>query len=336
MDRKFDAMPPRRVLVIVLSILLWAGSLLALLVFINRDNTPEVEEQVFGTLDGRFESSVTMDYDGETLHYRENEITNFLIIGLDQESVHTQTGHQNGGQADFIMVLSIDRIRRSITPIMLDRDVMCEVQTYGVFGHPSGSRVMQLCLAQSYSGKDITGSENTARAVEKLLSGINIHHYVLVDMGAVPLVNDAVGGVEVTLYDDFTIFDPEMRQGETLLLNGEQAAFFVRGRMTVADGTNASRMSRQQRYLSSLLVQFRRNLRGQQAKLVDLLESLEGHMLSDASDGTLLNTVNAYDDYEWNAMRTLSGEHKTDPYGFAEFWADEAALKRLVADIWFK
>jgi len=336
LERKFDALPPRRILLVLLSILLWAGVLLALIYFNRKDNAPKEHEQIFGSLDGRFESSVTMVHDGKTLHYRENEITNFLVIGLDQESVHAQTGHQNGGQADFMMVLSIDRIKRSITPIMLDRDVMCEVQTYGVFGNPSGTRVMQLCLAQNYSGSSVSGSENTVNAVEKLLSGIKIHHYVLLDLGAVPTVNDAVGGVEVTLYDDFTAFDPAMKEGETLLLSGEQAAFFVRGRMTVADGSNASRMSRQQQYLSSLLVQFRRNLKGNQGKLMELLDAMEDHMISDAADGTLLNTVNAYDDYEWNAMRTIVGEHKTDQYGFAEFWADEAALHRLVADVWFK
>ncbi len=336
MERKFDALPPRQILFILLSILLWAGLFSVLIYFFKGDNAPKEHEQIFGTLDGRFVSFVTLNHEGKTLYYRENEITNFLIIGLDQESVHQETGHQNGGQADFLMVLSIDRIKRSITPIMLDRDIMAQVQTYGAFGNPSGSRVMQLCLAQNYSGSGVSGSDNTVNAVEKLLRGIEIHHYVLLDMGAVPTVNDAVGGVEITLYDDFTAFDSTMKEGETLLLNGEQAAYFVRGRMTVADGSNASRMSRQQQYLSSLLVQFRRNLKGNQGKLMELLDAMEGHMISDATDGTLLNTVNAYDDYEWNAMRTIKGEHKTDQYGFAQFWADEAALQNLVADIWFK
>ena len=36
------------------------------------------------------------------------------------------------------------------------------------------------------------------------------------------------------------------------------------------------------------------------------------------------------------ALQTLQGEHTIDPYGFAEFWVDEASLKQLVADIWFQ
>lgn len=334
MEHRFGAMSPRKILLIAGSVLLWAAALVMLLVIFGQQE--EEPEPVFGSLEGRFESSITMEYEGQTLHYRENEITNYLIIGVDKEDVTQVSGHQHGGQADFLIILSVDRIRRTITPVMLDRDAMVEMQTYGVFGHPSGSRVMQLCLAQAYSGVNIPGSVNTVQTVEKMLFGVKINHYIVLDMTAIPLINDALGGVEVTLYDDFSAYDPAMTRGTTLRLMGEQAEFFVRGRMTIADGSNASRMARQQQYLSGLLTQFRRSVRGDQRKLNEVLNSAKGHMSSDASNETLLHDVNAYDDYEWNAMRILTGEHAVDEYGFAEFWVDEAALKRLVADIWFK
>ena len=328
-------MAPRKILTIAGSILLWAAALAALLIVLGIDEQEETAP-VFGSLEGRFESKITMDLEGKTLHYRENEVTNYLFIGVDKENVTQVSGHQSGGQADFLVVLSIDRVRRSITPVMLDRDVMVEMQTYGVFGHPAGTRVMQLCLAQAYSGVDVSGSVNTMETVEKLLQGIDIHHYVVLDMTAIPLVNDALGGVEVTLQDDFTSFDSAMTKGTTLRLMGKQAEFFVRGRMTVADGSNASRMGRQQQYLSGLLSQFRQTIKGNQHKLNEVLQVLKGHMESNAGDNTLLHDVNAYDDYVWNPLRTLQGEHTIDEYGFAEFWVDEAALKRLVAEIWFQ
>ena len=315
------------------SVVLYAVMLVVLIVVLCQEKSEEAP--VFGSLEGRFVSDVMMERDGRTLYYRENEITNYLIIGVDRENVTEASGHQHGGQADFLVVLAIDRIHRTVTPVMLDRDAMVQMQTYGVFGHPSGTKVMQLCLAQAYSGVNIPGSVNTVQTVEKLLHGIRIGHYVVLDMAAVPLVNDALGGVEVTLRDDFSMYDPAMTKGATLRLMGEQAEFFVRGRMTVADGSNASRMTRQQQYLSGLLTQFRRTVRGDQAALQDILRSLKGHMVSDAQDEMLLNDVNAYDDYEWLPLRTLSGEHAVDEYGFAEFWVDEEALKQLVADVWF-
>lgn len=328
-------MPYRKLLMIIGSLLLWGAVLIGLLVFFNLDQQRE-QEAVFGSLEGRFESKTTMELNGKLLHYRENEVTNYLFIGVDKEDVTQVNGHQNGGQADFLVALSIDRVRRSITPLMLDRDAMVEMQTYGVFGHPAGSRVMQLCLAQAYSGVDTPGSVNTVETVEKLLQGIDIHHYVVLDTTAIPLVNDTIGGVEITLQDDFTSFDSAMTKGSTLRLMGKQAEFFVRGRMTVADGTNASRMARQQQYLSGLLEQFQSTVKGNQRRLNEVLEAVKGHMATDAADNTLLHDVNAYDDYKWNPMRTLQGVHKIDEYGFAEFWVDENSLKQCVADIWFK
>ena len=335
MKSRFGGMSPHKLMSIGGSILAWAAALVALLVLLVVQEEPE-PEPVFGTLEGRFRSDISMELDGKTLYYRENEITNYLIIGVDKEDVTQVTGHQNGGQADFLVVLSIDRVNRTITPVMLDRDSMVEMQTYGVFGHPAGKRVMQLCLAQAYSGVNIPGSVNTVETVQNLLQGVKINHYVVLDMAAIPLVNDAIGGVEVTLLDDFTVYDPAMTKGTTLRLMGEQAEFFVRGRMTVADGTNASRMARQQQYLSGLLRQFRLAVKGDQVKLNQVLDTLKNHMISDALDNTLLHDVNAYDDYEWLPLQTLEGEHAIDEYGFAEFWVDEAALKQLVAQIWFQ
>lgn len=335
MKHKLGAMPPRKILMVAGCVLLWAAVLVVLLVVLGKDEAP-APEPVFGSLEGRFESEITMELHGETLHYRENEITNYLIIGVDKEDVNQVTGYQSGGQADFLIVLSIDRIRRTITPVMLDRDAMVEMKTYGVFGHPAGTRVMQLCLAQAYSGVNTPGTVNTVETVEKLLQGIEIHHYVVMDMSAIPLVNDAIGGVEVMLKDDFTSYDPAMKAGATLRLMGKQAEFFVRGRMKVADGTNASRMARQQQYLTGMLDQFRRTVKGKQHKLNEILDAVGDHMSTDAGTNTLVHDVNAYDDYTWQPLQTLQGEHAIDEYGFAEFWVDETALKQLVAGIWFE
>lgn len=333
MKNRYGRRTGRKSLLIIGSVALYVIALAVLAVFFFQEE--ETPEPIFGSMEGRFRSDVTMERAGETLYYRENEITNYLIIGLDREDVTDISGHQHGGQADFLLVLSIDRIRRTITPVMLDRDAMVEMQTYGVFGHPSGTKVMQLCLAQAYSGVNIPGSVNTVQTVEKLLHGIDIHHYVLLDMAAIPMVNDALGGVEVTLEDDFSRIDPAMTKGATLRLMGDQAEYFVRGRMSVADGTNASRMARQQQYLSALLRQFRQEAASGGLSLEELLNTLDQHMASDAPGETLLNDINAYSSYEWADMRTLEGEHAIDEYGFAEFWVDSEALERLVADIWF-
>ncbi|MGN0793010.1 MAG: LCP family protein [Aristaeellaceae bacterium] len=335
MNRKDRAVPSGKIIKIAGSVLVWFA-VLAVLIVISFEPEAQEEKPVFGSLENRFVSDIQMEWDGRTLYYRENEITNYLFIGVDQDDVTATNGHQHGGQADFLVILSIDRVRKTVTPVMLDRDTMVEMQTYGVFGHPSGTRVMQLCLAQAYSGVNIPGCINTVKTVEKLLHGVRIDHYVVLDMAAIPIVNDAIGGVEVTLEDDFTSFDPAMVRGATLRLMGEQAEFFVRGRMTVADGTNASRMERQQQYITAFLQQFRQTIGKEPALLSDLLLKLADHMSTDASEERLISDANSYSAYTWQPLVALQGTHSIDEYGFAEFWADETYLTEMVAGIWFE
>ena len=334
MKYRFGKMSPRKIILIVGSVLLYL-LILVLLFLMQKMEATQERETVNGSLENRFLSDITLEHAGDTWHYRENEITNYLLIGLDREDINRSAGYQNGGQADFLVVLSIDRINRTITPVMLDRDTMTEVQTYGVFGHPSGTRVMQLCLAQAYSTKGSSGSENTANAVENLLHGVKMDRWVTIDTSAIPVLNDRIGGVEVTLEDDFTVYDPSMTEGSTIRLLGEQAEFFVRGRMTVADGTNASRMKRQQQYISAFLARLREKMETEQDILVQLFDSVSGHMQSGAPEEILLQEADTYSNYEWKPLRSLQGTHSLDEYRFAQFFPDGDSLRELAAEIWF-
>lgn len=297
---------------------------------------PDKSEETasYGTLEGRFESDIKLDYNGRELYYREYEITNYLLIGMDRESFDAAE-HQDGGQADFLLMLSIDRRNRIITPVMIDRDTMTPVQTYGTFGNPAGTRTMQICLAQAYSGSSVTGSENTASAVSSLLYGVKTDRCLVMDLGGIVLLNDAVGGVTVTLEDDMTALDPALEKGATVHLSGDMAERFVRGRMGVGDGTNASRMRRQSAYIDALVTAIRDRLAADDGFVAEMLDILSGHMESSVPENTLLNETNAYAGYEWQPLRTLSGTHTYGEDGFAEFWADEKALSDMIVEIWF-
>lgn len=301
-------------------------TLAVLILFAVMNKTPDAEP-VFGTLEGRFDSAITIERDGGVFHYREMEITNYLLIGVDNEE------GMNGGQADFLVLLSVDRRNRTVTPIMVDRDTIAAVTTYGVFGNKSGEKQMQICLAQAFHGKGTTGSANTVSALSRLLCGVPIEHYAAVDMAGITLLNDAVGGVEVVLEDDLSALDPSLTQGAAVTLTGSQAELFVRSRMNVADGTNASRMKRQRVYLESLLPK----LFVQQGGLLeDGLNQLDGHYETDMTDSAILSTLQKYDGYEWQAFMLLPGEYRVGSDGFTEFWLDERQTQEMLTALWFR
>lgn len=321
----------RHICLVLLYALILAGILFGWVFF--DDEEPAVES--YGSLTGRFESDISVEYAGKTMYYRESEITNYLLIGMDREDMDP-ADYQDGGQADFLLMLSVDRVNRTITPVMIDRDTMTPVQTYGTFGNAAGTRTMQICLAQAYSGSGVSGSDNTSAAVSGLLYGVKIDRCLVMDLGGIVLLNDAVGGVTVTLEDDMTVLDPALVKGGTVHLTGELAEHFVRGRRTVADGTNAARMRRQSAYIDALVSQIRLKMAENDNFAKELMNILSGHMQSDTPENTLISEANAYGGYEWQPLQTLPGTHRTGEDGFAEFWPDEPALSEIIVDIWFE
>ena len=319
----------------ILMLLLYGAVLAGLLIFgFVLDKDKKEEQPAFGTLEGRFDSGIYREHNGKTVNYREREITNYLLIGVDQQTLEA-ADYQNGGQADFLLVLSIDRRHRTITPVMIDRDTVTPVGTYGIFGDAAGSKTMQICLAQAFSGRDASGSDNTARAVTRLLGGVKINHYLAMDESGIPLLNDMLGGVSVTLEDDLTALDPSMKKGETVLLDGAMAERFVRGRMTVADGSNASRMQRQKAYIKAMLSRLEEKMEADTSFMAELLEALEGHVISNADENTLLSDATAYKAYDWQPLQMLPGTHAAGEDGFMEFHPDSAGMNEMIVEIWF-
>ena len=98
--------------------------------------------------------------------------------------------------------------------------------------------------------------ENTKNTVSSLLYGLNIDYYVAMHMDAISILNDAVGGVTVTVTEDFSQVDPTIHQG-VMCLNGEQALHYVRTRAEVGDQLNLNRMKRQREYMDGFWKAFR-------------------------------------------------------------------------------
>ena len=89
-------------------------------------------------------------------------------------------------------------------------------------------------------------------AVGNLLEGIELSQFCSINMDAMPELNDLLGGVTVTMPDDYPDLDPAYVKGARITLTGRQAYDFVHDRMTVGDGTNLSRMKRQRAYMEAV------------------------------------------------------------------------------------
>lgn len=297
-------------------------------------SSPPPAEEPRGSIEGRFEPSTSMLVEGQEYYHFANYFTNILIIGVDRDNITEQTAFRSGGQADFLMLLSIDRHKRTITPIHIDRDTIANVKVYSPFGHEAGINRMQISLSHAFGSNMKENCENTIWAVEQMMHGIRIDHHLVLDMTGIAIINDALGGVEVTLEEDFSHLDPVMKKGTTLTLQGKQAEYFVRGRHEIGDHTNVNRMKRQRVYLNALSDLLTARIKTDADFVTDTINALGEHVHTTV-DSNLINTLSyTLEHYDQKEIVDLAGEHKIGADGYMEFHPDETKLKLLIRDVY--
>lgn len=320
--------------IIVLAVLVYVGILLGVQL-IGRSIEIEDAQEPVGTLDGRFVSDkATIDYNGRTLTAK--DVTNILLIGIDWDEDEPEGYRRYAGQSDFLLLLTINSKDKTVSSLQIDRDTVTDVRTYGPFGDFTGTVQTQICLAYAYGGSTEKNCENAVWSVSNYLGGIKIDGYVTLDMQSIALFNDALGGVTVKLEDDFSALDPEMKQGSTVTLHGMQAHYFVRGRKSIGDGLNTSRMRRQRAFIQSaqqLLLDGMKDDMGYAGRVYD---ALEGHINTDLGRGWLINKAYECCDYTVEPIRAPIGDHYYGSDGYMEFHPDKDALNSLLTTLFYE
>ena len=297
------------------------------------------QDEPRGDLDSRFTSAPAVEYNGA--HYTpKKNLTTILLMGTDHytDDTSAEDSYRNGGQADFLVLVVIDTQNKTITPIQIDRDTMARVTILGVMGDKAGTRDAQICLAHGFGD----GKEQSCLLQRDAVSGLffdaKIPFYIAMRLDGISALNDAAGGVTVTIKDDFTRFDPQMQIGSTLTLQGKQAEYFVRNRKGMEVGTNEARAKRQTEYWDALVQTMDAQLRTQEDSdfLHVFFKKIDPYLVKNLTSGRIINELWKDRDYTRESMIHLSGEYKIGEDGFMEFHADEAALKALVMRLFYQ
>ena len=244
----------------------------------------------------------------------------------------------NKEQNDFLLLVVLDKQENTCTALPLNRDTMTTVWQLDVNGEPSTSRIEQLCLAHTYGSGGDESCENTVRAVENFLFGQTVDHYAALSMDAVPLLADLVGGVPVTIDTDMTAVDPRLIEGETVTLEGELALSYVRARQIVSDGTNQSRMARQEQFLRAAWEAWKeKTASGDAVELgTDALVSLGERLRSDCTVQKLSRFLERIEQCELTVLPAPAGEAKISDENIAEFYVDDDALEQTVLKLFYR
>ncbi len=273
-------------------------------------------------------------YLNDVCYVPNNSLKTILMIGVDKYEGDTEESYNNNQQADFMMLLVLDRANRTYTGIHLNRDTVTDVPVLGVRGESAGTVTGQLALAHTYGSGGKDSCRNTVEAVSNLLYGVKINHYISFTMDAVEQINDLVGGVTVTMLDDLSSVSPKMRKGATVTLKGENALAYVRARYGLEDSTNLNRMKRQRQYLEELSSQISLEYKNDDGFMLKALDRVSEYMISDCTVDQLSRLYGYIDSYEDEGFLEMEGS-AVEGQEFMEFYPDEDALKQLVVKTFY-
>lgn len=287
---------------------------------------------------GKFPASEfdnSIEYNGKRYVPRDG-IETFLAIGLDKFATNATNGsYNNNKQADFLMLFVFDNKAEKCTAVHINRDTMASINVLGISADKINTVTQQIALAHTYGDGEKTSCSNTADAVSKLFLGMNITHYISFTLDAVPALNDLVGGVEVTVTDDFTGIDETLVKGETVTLLGEHALNYVRIRYGLEDSSNSTRMERQRQYLQALYEKMSKSVETDNEFIFNATKKIEDYIVSDRSVTQLQELGEKFSKYDFEEIRYIEGESKLGEE-YMEFYADADSIEKTVIDLFYK
>lgn len=279
-------------------------------------------------------SRKTVVYEGVS-YYPRQDITVVMLLGIDEEGPVKESGsYNNPGGADMVTLLIFDEKTEECDLLVLNRDSMVEMPVLGMFGKQAGTYYGQLALSHTYGTGLEDSCENTRTTVSNMLWGAGIDYYFSMNMDGIGILNDAVGGVEVTVQDDFSQIDATLVMGQTIRLNAQQAVHFVRSRQAVGSGLNVSRMERHKQYMQSFVSLLKEHLEGNPLYASQLLAMVADYTVTDCTPAVLNRLAADYGDYTLGRIISPEGENVMGEE-FYEFYLDEAALQKLAIELFF-
>ncbi|MBE6750787.1 MAG: LytR family transcriptional regulator [Ruminococcaceae bacterium] len=279
-------------------------------------------------------SQDTLEYDGKTFKKKEN-IETFLVLGLDTiGETYSIDSYTNDKQSDFVVLFVFDNDKKICNAVQINRDTIAEINVLGVAGDKVGTVNKQIALAHTYgNGKEVS-CRNVANAVSKLMLGVNVNHYVSFTMDAVSVATDFIGGVEVTVLDDFTGISSELVKGETVNLNGELALTYVRSRQGLEDSSNKSRMNRHTQFIKAFYDKFSQKVKDDKQFAVNAYLSISSYVVSDCNSAKLEGLLKKSADYSIGEIYKLEGTEEIKD-NLVEFYPSEESIKEAVINLFY-
>lgn len=266
-----------------------------------------------------------------------HDFETYLIMGTDKTGADSKV--YQGSMSDFLMLVIVDKTDNNYSFLPINRDTMSEVRLIQDDGTGVATAELQLCTAHWYGGNAEQSCANTVESISKLFGGLKINGYYAIPMDAIPKLNHSVGGVTVTLLEDFQDIDRQMKKGETLALSDEQAYRYIHDRYGVGDEKNTSRMKRQQQYMEAFFTKAKEKAKSDKAYVGQLFREFEQTATTNLTAKKISGLTNRLIKGTQKGFFEIKGTSKIgkalgDGIDHAEFYPDKESIIDVLTKIY--
>ncbi len=219
---------------------------------------------VLGQLEGNITALDVSDQTGSTVTSTDSVVVdettgetapfNVLLMGSDSRVGKGNKGYGSSSKfgtverSDTTILLHVSADRSHAVAVSIPRDTLIDLPTCT----DSNGKSISGGTGKFNKAMSRGGPGCTLKAVENM-TGMSINNFMVVDFGGFKAITEAVGGVEICLSQP--VNDPlsglKLSAGKHTI-SGEEALAFVRARKTLGDGSDTSRIRRQQAFLSAM------------------------------------------------------------------------------------
>ncbi len=297
-----------------------------------------------GDLTGQTQGTTTVEkwqegdvsYNGKKYRYN-SSIKAYLFMGIDKSgTVDESSNGLTGGQSDAMFLLVTNQREETLSVISIHRNTMTMVDVYDLLDNCVEQKEMQICLQHAYGDGARSSCLRSVDAVSRLFYNIPISGYLSLNMDGIPILNDALGGVTVEVMDDLTnaSLGVDLKKGETVTLNGNEAYVYIRSRDTNEFDSASRRLERQNQYLLSLFKKVQHTALASESSILKIHEQIKDYLVTSIDFVKLAEDASEYG-FDESRMYNVPGETVMGEI-YEEYYVDEDALYEMILDIFYE
>lgn len=338
-----DESKKKNMIIMTLFVLILAAVLVVVIILAVKKNTEvkntgnqvENSTELDATGSEKWQEGV-VSYNGRRYRYN-TAIDTYLFMGIDRNGpVREAENGIDGGQSDAMFLLVADNKAEKLSVIAINRNTMTDVDVYNEAGDYVSTVQMQICLQHGYGDGMRLSNSRSVEAVSRLFYNLPISGYFSLNMDAVPIVNDAVGGVTVEVLEDLEseARNVSLKKGDTVTLTGDEAYVYLRSRDVTEFNSAGGRLERQMQYLNGFFAQAKNTANGDVSNVMNIYDEIEEYLVTNIDFANLAEKVMDYG-FDTSNMYSVPGETVMGEQ-FEEYYVDETALYEMILEVFYE